>query len=120
MLYKCGWLLGGPYLPSTGAENTHSGGEIARRGEMREPTAPLGVAVPSQAPWLACLLPTAHSESHCASRCGSNLLRWRFANQAAPACYVASWPNCSSGRPGNAHAVGAVAMEHAGCVENVR
>ena len=67
VLYKCGWLLGGPYLPSTGAENTHSGGEIARRGEMREPTAPLGVAVPSQAPQLACLLPTSHSESHLAS-----------------------------------------------------
>ena len=28
---------------------------------------PLGVAVPSQAPQLACLLPTAHSESHLAS-----------------------------------------------------
>ena len=63
VLYKYGWLLGGPYLPSTGAENTHSGGEIARRGEMREPTAPLGVAVPSQAPWLTCPPPTAHGES---------------------------------------------------------
>jgi len=63
VLYKYGWLLGGPYLPSTGTENTHSGGEIARRGEMREPTAPLGVAVPSQAPWLTCPPPTAHGES---------------------------------------------------------
>ena len=66
VLYKCGWLLGAISAHSKGGANTHSGGEIGRRGEMREPTA-LGVAVPSQAPQLACLLPTAHSESHLAS-----------------------------------------------------
>ena len=67
VLYKCGWLLGAISAHSRGGANTHSGGEIGRRGEMREPTAPVGVAVPSQAPQLACLLPTAHSESHLAS-----------------------------------------------------
>ena len=36
-----------------------------RRNEVAH--GPVGVAVPSQAPQLACLLPTAHSESHLAS-----------------------------------------------------
>ena len=67
VLQKCGWLRGAISAHSRGGANTHSGGEVGRRGEMREPTAPDGVAVPSQAPQLACLLPTAHSESHLAS-----------------------------------------------------
>ena len=104
---------------SRGGANTHSGGEIGRRGEMREPTAPSVWRCPPRHHSLPayCPQPTAKAIW---PRCGSNLLRWRFANQAAPACYVASWANRTSGRPGNAHAAGAMAMEHAGCVENVR
>ena len=111
---------GGHICPQQG------GGKHAQRRRDRAPRrnegahSPLGVAVPSQA---HPDLPAYHPQSTAKAiwpRCGSNLLRWRFANQAAPACYVASWPNCTSGRPGNAHAAGAMAMEHAGGVENVR
>ena len=35
VLYKCGWLLGAISAHSRGGANTHSGGEIGRRGEMR-------------------------------------------------------------------------------------
>ena len=86
---------------------------------MREPTAPSVWRCPPRHHSLPayCPQPTAKAIW---PRCGSNLLRWRFANQAAPACYVASWANRTSGRPGNAHAAGAMTMEHAGCVDNVR
>ena len=119
VLYKCGWLLGAISAHSRGGANTHSGGEIGRRGEMREPTAPSVWRCPPRHHSLPayCPQPTAKAIW---PRCGSNLLRWRFANQAAPACYVASWANRTSGRPGNAHAAGAMTMEHAGCVDNVR
>ena len=67
MLNKCGWLLGGHICPQQGR------GKHAQRRRDRAPRrnkgvhGPVGVAVPSQAPQLACLLPTAHSESHLAS-----------------------------------------------------
>ena len=58
---------GGHICPQQG------GGKHAQRRRDRAPRrnegahGPVGVAVPSQAPQLACLLPTAHSESHLAS-----------------------------------------------------
>jgi hypothetical protein len=67
VLNKCGWLLGGHICPQQGR------GKHAQRRRDRAPRrnkgvhGPVGVAVPSQAPQLACLLPTAHSESHLAS-----------------------------------------------------
>ena len=63
----CGWLLGGHICPQQGR------GKHAQRRRDRAPRrnkgvhGPVGVAVPSQAPQLACLLPTAHSESYLAS-----------------------------------------------------
>ena len=116
---SAGGCWGGISAHSRGGANTHSGGEIGRRGETRESTAPSVWRCPPRHHSLPayCPQPTAKAIW---PRCGSNLLRWRFANQAAPACYVASWANRTSGRPGNAHAAGAMTMEHAGCVENVR
>ena len=59
---------GDPYLPTAGGGQTHTAAvrsrAAAKQGRVH---APVGVAVPSQAPQLACLLPTAHSESYLAS-----------------------------------------------------
>ena len=82
VLYKCGWLLGG----GISAHSTGEGaGKHAQRRRDQVPRrnkgvhGPVGVAVPSQAPQLACLLPTAHSESHFGLGVGSNRPRRRSA-----------------------------------------